>query len=71
MQDRKLDTSTSANNAVAFKRIKFDRHLSECADCQPAMCHQAQILWRDVCMTALRTQGRPAVPGGPDAGNAS
>ncbi len=59
MEDRRLDTSLHANNAVALKRIAFDKHLNTCKDCQPHLCHRAEILWRDVCLTALRTQGTP------------
>lgn len=62
MEGRKLDTSLSANNAVAMKRVQFDRHLNECQDCRPGMCHQAETLWRAVCLTALRTQAAPAAP---------
>lgn len=56
MQDRKLDTSISANKSVADLRVKFDRHLDDCADCQPRLCHMGESLWRSVCLTAMRTQ---------------
>lgn len=56
VKDRKLDTSLSANNAVALKRLKFDQHINTCATCQPSLCHVAEALWREVCLTALRTQ---------------
>lgn len=64
---RKLDTSVHANNAVALKRLRFDRHLDECGNCQPGLCHVAETLWRDVCLTSLRTQGVNKPKGQDDA----
>jgi hypothetical protein len=56
MIGRKLDTSTGAGGAVAVARNTFDTHLNGCADCQPHLCHQAEQLWRTVCLTALKQQ---------------
>jgi hypothetical protein len=56
MIGRKLDTSTGAGGAVAVARNTFDTHLNGCADCQPHLCHQAEQLWRTVCLTALREE---------------
>lgn len=56
MIGRKLDTSTGAGGAVAVARTIFDTHLDGCADCQPHLCHQAEQLWRTVCLTALREE---------------
>jgi len=58
MDGRRLDVSTSSEHlAVSQKRVGFNRHISECADCQPSFCHRANSLWRDLCLTALRLNG--------------
>lgn len=57
MEGRKLDTQGSGSPEVANRRNLFDRHIDECAACQPALCPRAQALWRDVCLTALRVYG--------------
>lgn len=55
MEGRKLDvTQTSPHRLVREKRERFDNHLNDCASCQPAMCWEGQVLWRDLCLTALR-----------------
>lgn len=61
MQGRKLDVSLNASSLdVAELRGKFDAHVDECTDCQPALCFQAQTLWRNVCLGALRVHGTGA-----------
>lgn len=57
MEGRKLDTTGAGHPEVANRRNQFDRHIDECADCQPVMCHVAQGLWRSVCLAALRALG--------------
>lgn len=57
MEGRKLDTQGTNNPEVANRRNLFDRHMDECRDCQPSLCTHAQVLWRDVCLTALRSFG--------------
>lgn len=52
--DRKLDTSTGAGGATAVARTRFDAHLNDCAACQPHLCGEAEQLWRQVCLTALK-----------------
>lgn len=55
MFDRKLDTSTgSPHPEVVEARQAFDTHLGTCTLCQPEICTMAQIMWRQVCMTAVR-----------------
>jgi hypothetical protein len=51
-----LDTTMAANPDVAALRNQFEQHLDECRDCQPTLCFQANVLWRKVCLTALRVQ---------------
>lgn len=57
-EGRRLDVRpNSPHQGVAVRRQQFDQHLTECADCQPALCSVAQAMWRGVCLAALRTQG--------------
>lgn len=61
MEGRRLAVHPYASNKeVASKRRRFDAHISGCADCQPALCFQAQTLWRDVCLTALKAHSEGA-----------
>ncbi|AMD42785.1 hypothetical protein SEA_XKCD426_44 [Streptomyces phage Xkcd426] len=60
MKDRKLNTRPDAPGDVGRQRREFDNHLSTCVQCQPALCHVAEALWRSVCISALvahRTAG--------------
>lgn len=55
MNGRKLDVSRDTGHPeVKNKRALFDRHIANCDDCQPSFCIRANVLWRDVCLTALR-----------------
>lgn len=57
MDGRKLDTRGTDNPEVAHRRNLFDAHIDQCTECQPNICRVAETLWRDVCLTALRTAG--------------
>ena len=60
MQDRKLDVSvTSPHQAVRARRAAFNFHVTNCADCQPALCWEAQSQWRLLCLEALRLHAAP------------
>lgn len=57
MEGKRLVVSASSPDPdVARKRREFDRHIEGCSDCQPALCFQAQTLWRGVCLTALKAR---------------
>ena len=58
--DRKLDTSTGAGGATAVARVRFDSHLNDCRACQPHLCADAEQLWRQVCLTALKQRHEAA-----------
>jgi len=54
---RRLDVrAASPYPAVAHRRQQFDRHVTECEDCQPELCGTANAMWRALCLSALRQQ---------------
>ena len=55
MASRSIDTSPDGPAAV--ERKIFDRHIDECESCTVSLCWEAQILWRNVCRTAVRANG--------------
>lgn len=61
MEGRKLDVSMgSPHVTVQDMRERFDNHLDNCPNCQPAMCWEGQVLWRGLCLEALRLHSAPA-----------
>lgn len=63
MQGRKLDvTIHSPHKRVRDLRARFNQHIDHCTDCQPSMCWQGQIMWRNTCLEALMLHGKPTLP---------
>lgn len=52
MASRSIDTS--ADGPAATERSIFDTHIDQCEGCTVRLCWEAQTLWRNVCMTAIR-----------------
>ena len=52
MASRSIDTSITGPASV--QREVFDRHLNTCEPCSHNLCWEAQVLWRNVCVTAVK-----------------
>lgn len=52
MASRSIDTTT--DGPAATERSIFNYHIDTCENCTLSFCQEAQILWRAVCMTAIR-----------------
>lgn len=63
MEGRKLDvTDLSPHKSVRDLRVSFNLHINHCTDCQPSLCWQGQMIWRNLCLEALLMHGKPALP---------
>lgn len=62
MKDRKLNvTLSSPHSSVRVARREFNEHVDTCINCQPSLCWPAQVIWRNLCLIALRLHGTEPV----------